>query len=233
MIWRWLISFSCVPALAVTISGTVVLRDSKVSNVNRKKDYSGVVVWLRNSEASGAAKAPRHVRMLQKDKTFSPHVLPVTVGTVVDFPNNDPIFHNAFSSYSGQIFDVGLYPPGATRAVRFSRPGVVRLFCNIHPSMSAIILVLDSPWFARTDRDGSFTIDAPPGEYELQMFHERATDATLSALTRRVEVGDEPVRLSSISISEAGYLPAPHKNKYGKDYPPGTDDQSVYPGARQ
>src|SRR6202044_1888521 len=106
----------------------------------------------------------------QKGKMFMPHILPVMAGTTVDFPNLDPIFHNAFSSYSGQIFDVGLYPPGTSRSVRFTREGVVRVFCNIHSSMSAMIVVLATPYFAVTGRDGSFALpDVPPGEYTLRV----------------------------------------------------------------
>ena len=88
--------------------------------------------------------------MRQKNKTFSPHILAISAGTFVDFPNDDPIFHNAFSSYSGEIFDVGLYAPGTSRSVQFSRAGIVRVFCNIHSSMSAVIVVLPTPYFATT-----------------------------------------------------------------------------------
>jgi hypothetical protein len=119
--------------------------------------------------------------MLQKDKAFQPHLLIVTVGSTVDFPNLDPVFHNAFSNYDGQLFDVGLYPPGSTRSIRFSRPGVVRVFCNIHSSMSAVIVVLDSPLFGITKPDGRYEIDgAPEGTHDLTFFHERATEAALS-----------------------------------------------------
>jgi len=171
--------------------------------------------------------------MLQKNKTFTPHVLPVLAGTKIDFPNDDPIFHNAFSTYSGQIFDVGLYPPGTSKTVRFQRSGIVRVFCNIHPTMSAIILVLSTPHFATTPHDGSFRLDVPPGTYELSVFHERATEQTLQALSRRVVVGPEGLRLPPIVVSEAGYLVAPHKNKYGHDYAPPPDDKTFYPGTRE
>jgi hypothetical protein len=161
-------------------------------------------------------------------------VLVVTVGTVVDFPNLDPIFHNAFSNYNGQLFDVGLYPPGGSRKVHFTRPGVVRIFCNIHSSMSSIILVLKTPYFAATKRDGSFEIaDVPPGQYTVHVFHERATAPTLAALSSRVTVTNEPLTLPAISISESGYLPIPHKNKYGRDYSPATDDVNLYPGSKK
>jgi plastocyanin len=220
---------------AETVSGRVELRDSRDPAVRKKLDYSGVVISL---EPVGGAVPVRqsisHAKMIQKDKTFSPHVLVVTVGTVVDFPNLDPIFHNAFSKYNGQTFDVGLYPPGGSKSIHFKRAGVVRLFCNIHSSMSAIILVLNTPYFATTKRDGSFEIpDVPPGLYTLNVFHERAAAATLAALTSRITVPDKPVAVPTISISESGYLPIPHKNKYDRDYPPLTDDGNLYPGARQ
>ena len=125
---------------------------------------------------------PSHYRMEQKDKHFKPHVLAIPVGAAVDFPNLDPIFHNVFSNYNGQIFDLGLYRPNTSRDVVFKRPGIVRVFCNIHPTMSAVIAVLDTPWFAVSDASGDFEIrDVPPGNYKLHVFHERATEETLSA----------------------------------------------------
>ncbi len=220
---------------AETVSGRVELRDSRDPVVRKKLDYSGVVISL---EPAGGVLPVRlaggHAKMIQKDKTFSPHVLVVTVGTIVDFPNLDPIFHNAFSNYNGQTFDVGLYPPGGSRSIHFKRPGVVRIFCNIHSSMSAIILVLNTPHFATSKRDGSFEIpDVPPGLYTLNVFHERASAATLAASSSRITVGDKPLTVPQIAISESGYLPIPHKNKYGRDYPPVTDDVNMYPGNKQ
>ena len=129
----------------------------------RNHDYSGVVVSLKSAPGSPAtAVQGTRATILQKDKTFSPHVLAIPVGSLVDFPNADPIFHNAFSSYSGQVFDVGLYPPGTSRSVRFTREGVVRVFCNIHSSMSAMIVVLATPYYATTRKDGSFEIAGVP-----------------------------------------------------------------------
>jgi plastocyanin len=217
---------------AASLSGSIALRDSHAEAVTKQKDYSGVVVSAIpvNIETTPTT---RHSVMLQKNKTFTPHVLPVTTGTTVDFPNSDPIFHNAFSSYSGQVFDVGLYPPGTTRSVRFARPGVVRVFCNIHPAMSAIILVLNTLWFATTAKDGSWEMNPPPGDYDVKVFHERSTEQTLAGLSLRIVVGDQPVRLPTIAVSEAGYLLAPHKNKYGHDYDSSPDDQTLYPAVRK
>ena len=237
MTWLWRISFSALLMLRLsgsTVSGTVELRDSRDPGVRKKRDYSGVVVWLEPlAGAASLVPGPRHARMLQKDKTFIPHVLAVPVGTTVDFPNADPIFHNAFSNYNGQLFDVSLYPPGSSRSVRFSRSGIVRVFCNIHANMSAIIAVLNTPWFAVTEKNGGFAIpDVPEGDYSLHVFHERATAVTLNGLTRRVTVRTDPVSISPIAVSESGYLAIPHLNKYGHEYPPASDTGGVYPAVR-
>jgi len=235
MTLRWLICFSTAALTlgATTVSGRVELRDSRDPAVRNRKDYSGVVIALKPLDGAAAPAVDKHSVMLQKDKTFSPHVLAVAAGSVVDFPNADPIFHNAFSSYSGQVFDIGLYPPGTTRSLRFAREGVVRVFCNIHASMSAVIVVLASPYFATTKRDGAFEIsDVPPGDYDLTVFHERASEATLEGLKRKVAVGPDGASLASLTISEGGYLSIPHKNKYGHEYPPGSGDQATYPGKK-
>jgi plastocyanin len=234
MIWRSLICFSLAvfASRGAALSGTVVLRDSRVDAVNRQKDFSGVVVSARPVDGQLPPPPAAHATMLQKRKTFTPHILPVMAGTAIDFPNADPIFHNAFSSYSGQIFDVGLYPPGTSRAVRFTRTGVLRVFCNIHPAMSAIILVLNTPYFVKTLKNGSFGMEVPPGEYELNVFHERATEEELASLARRIVVTEPALHVPPITVSEAGYLVAPHKNKYGHEYPPASDDQVFYPGVR-
>jgi plastocyanin len=234
MIWRLAICFSgfCFIAGAAEVTGKVELNNSTASATAKHGDYSGVVIALQPVNEPIPAPA-RHATMVQRNKTFLPHVLPILVGSTVDFPNYDPIFHNAFSSYSGQVFDVGLYAPGGTRSVRFSRPGVVRVFCNIHSAMSAVILVLNTPWFATTANDGSFKLDVPPGTYDMTVFHERATALTLQNLTQRIVVTAEGARVKPIEVSEAGYLPAPHKNKYGSDYGPEPDDKVFYPGVRK
>ena len=248
MIWRWVISskkpgafcvaVGCLCPLALVprlsagdVTGRVELIDSRDPAVRKHGDRSGVVISLNPLSGERATPAaPIRATITQKDKTFLPHMLAIPVGSIVDFPNLDPIFHNAFSSYNGQLFDLGLYPPGSTRSVKFTRPGVVRVFCNIHSSMSAMIVVLATSWFAVTGRDGSFNIrNVPPGQYDLRLVHERATEATLQALSRRITVpNDEAMNLGVLSISEAGHLSTPHKNKYGHDYPVDPDEHSAY-----
>jgi plastocyanin len=232
MTWRSLIFFSLtLPLAGASVTGRVELKDSRDPSV-RSKNYAGVVVSLLPVDRTPVLP-PAHAVIRQKDKVFRPHVLAVTAGTTVDFPNDDPIFHNAFSNYNGQIFDLALYPPGTTKGVRFTRPGVVRVFCNIHESMSAVIVVLRTPYFAVTKKDGTFTIpDVPAGNYELNVFHERATEAALRALVRPVTIEQPTVELTPVTISETGYLQVPHNNKYGQSYPPPKDENAIYPGAR-
>lgn len=231
---RFLLFFGALPLLATTVTGRVELRDSREASVRKRLDYSGVIVSLTPIGKPAEHLSDAHITMRQKNKTFTPHILAIAAGTFVDFPNDDPIFHNAFSSYNGQIFDLGLYAPGSTKSVRFSREGIVRVFCNIHSAMSAVIVVLPTPYFATTARDGTFQIpNVPSGDYQLTVFHERATEATLNALSRRISVEQTPLTLSPIVISEAGFLQMPHNNKYGRVYPPETSDTSIYPAAKK
>lgn len=238
MIWLWRICSSAaftLPLVAVSLSGRIELVASRDPGVRKHKDYSGVVVWLEPADSSSKISSqPRRMAMVQKHKQFIPHVLAVPVGSTINFPNLDPIFHNAFSNFDGQLFDVALYPPGTTRAVTFKRAGTVRVFCNIHPTMSAVIVVLNTPWFGVSRPNGQFVIsDVPQGEYALHVFHERATDDTLKVLGRNIKVQTGDIVLAPLVISESGYLPAPHKNKYGKDYPPVVDQNVFYPGVRK
>ncbi len=100
--------------------------------------------------------------------------------------------------------------------------------------MSAVIVVLPTPYFATSTRDGSFHIpNVPSGDYQLSVFHERATEATLNALARRITIEPANLALSTIVISEAGFLQLPHNNKYGRGYAPETGDNSIYPGAKK
>src|SRR5215469_8580537 len=107
-----LVAFLAASLPAVTVTGKIELRDSKDPTVRKKMDFSGVVVWLEPLKGKAVPPPAVHARMIQKSKTFTPHILAVPVGATVDFPNFDPIFHNVFSTYDGQIFDLGLYPPG-------------------------------------------------------------------------------------------------------------------------
>lgn len=219
-------------AAAATVSTRVELADSRNPAVRRQKDYSGVVVWLEPLH-NGAPQVPsRTFTMLQKGKRFIPHLLVIPVGSAVEFPNHDPIFHNAFSNFAGQPFDTGLYPPGSSKRITFRRDGVVRVFCNIHSSMSAVILVLRTPWYGVSDASGAVRIaNVPAGDYVAKVWHERAPESALRALERRIAVNSDAL-LPPFHVSESGWLEVPHKNKHGEEYPPEAPDQ-LYPGGRK
>jgi plastocyanin len=149
------------------------------------------VVWLEGGPAS-AASDPVQPVMDQRSLQFYPQVLAVRVGTTVKFPNGDRVFHNVFSFKDGKRFDLGMYPMGAVKYVRFDQPGVSRLFCNIHPKMAAYIVAVDSQYFATSNERGAFTIDAPPGTYTY-----RAWRAGGELLSGKVTVaGDAPLEVA-------------------------------------
>jgi plastocyanin len=224
MTWRWLICFSLVVAnlSAATVSGQVELTNSLDPTVQKHKNYSGVVLWLESVDrAASPAIALRTVKVVQQDKHFRPHVVAIPVGGTVDLPNNDPFWHNAFSNFSGEPFDIGLYPPYTSRSHTFRHAGIVRVFCNIHSTMSAIIAVVPTPYYVVTPEDGKFGIPSvPPGDYQLRIFYERALPANLKFLERRIIVPEAGLALPLISISETGFAPAPHLDKHGKPYAP-------------
>jgi plastocyanin len=122
------------------------------------------VVWLEASRTPAAL--PQKIVLDQRNLAFVPHVLAVRVGTTVEFPNNDKVFHNVFSFRDGKKFDLGMYPKGAVKRITFDKPGLARLFCNIHPNMAAYVMALDSSYFAVSNENGTFEIaGVPPGTY--------------------------------------------------------------------
>jgi plastocyanin len=137
-------------------------------------DLRRSVVYLE-SAPRGAFEAHESGRavMDQRNETFVPHVLAVTTGTLVDFPNSDKFYHNVFSLSKPKRFDLGRYPVGRSESVRFDRPGIVRVFCDIHSHMNAFILVFGHPFFAMTDADGRYRIEnVPPGTYSIVAWNE-------------------------------------------------------------
>jgi plastocyanin len=188
-------------------------------------DSAGVVVWLVSGEpgadrVSGAVPGKRP-EIVQKNKSFHPHLTVVRVGWVVDFPNRDPFFHNVFSLFDGKRFDLGLYEAGATNSVRFDHPGVSFLFCNIHPEMSAVVVAVDTPYYGISDRLGNVSIgNLPDGKYELHVWYERGVPEELKALSRSVHISKESRDMGTIAVAEDPAFSPAHKNKYGQDYPP-------------
>jgi plastocyanin len=157
------------------------LAASRHAPVDRRK----VVVYLDSAPREAFAELQRgRARMDQRNEQFLPRVLAITVGTIVDFPNSDKTFHNVFSLSPVRRFNLGRFPPGRTGSVRFDRPGIVPVFCDIHSHMSAYVLVFNHPFFALSDDAGRYEIaGVPAGSYTLKVWSELGT-----ASARRVAV---------------------------------------------
>jgi len=178
------------------------------------------VLWLTPVEGSSskASRVPlKHYQIIQTNKQFQPHILVIPVGSIVDFPNLDPFFHNVFSLFNGRRFDLGLYEGGTSRSVHFDRPGVSFVFCDIHPEMSAVIVSVPTPDFAISAPDGSFLIhNIETGAYDLHLWTIGSGDNLSSAQVHRVTVGPFNTDLGSYTVQSSPL--GPHKNKFGKDY---------------
>ena len=137
-------------------------------------DYLKSVVYLETAPRSAFdTPEPGHAVMDQRNETFVPHLLAITTGTVVDFPNSDHIYHNVFSLSKAKSFDLGRYAAGHSKSIVFDRAGFVRVFCDIHSHMNAFILVFNHPFFATTDTEGRYRIDdIPPGNYNVVAWNE-------------------------------------------------------------
>ena len=144
-----------------------------------------VVVYVKDAPKTSAP--PMRAEIRQRNENFVPRVVAVTVGSTVEFPNDDPIYHNVFSLSRTKTFDLGRFPKGKSRGERFDKPGVVKVFCQIHSHMSATVMVFDHPWFAVPDEQGNFDLTGvPPGMHQITAWHERLGDTTLPL---RVEPG--------------------------------------------
>ena len=197
-------------------------------------DCSNVVVWLSPlTPATGAtppAPASRSMpQVVQSGKTFDPHVLAVQVGTEVQFPNKDPFLHNVFSFFNGKRFDLGFYESGSSKTVHFDRAGVSFLFCNIHPEMSAAVVVVDTPYFGISNRSGRISIpNVPDGRYQLNVWYERSLPEDLKSASRVVTISAAERSLEPVRVVENPDFTPEHKNKYGQDYIPPANNSPAY-----
>ena len=218
---RWLIVATVLPGLLLsearaqtaTARTSVSGRLTVLDRGNRSAtDVGQSVIWL---EAAAPGKTtPSRSETFTEGKQFLPRVSVVPVGSTMAFPNHDPFNHNVFSLSPEARFDLGLYGRNESKTAQFLRAGIVRVYCNVHPQMSAIVVVRDNPYYAQPGADGSFTInDVPPGSYVLHAWHERGGETT-----RPVTVPATGLRNTTLQLDARGYRFVQHLNKFGQPY---------------
>jgi plastocyanin len=209
----------------VTFTTRVVVHGPRAAV--KKYSSKNVVVWLTPLDFAAPQAPFQHFRLVQHNKSFEPHILVVPVGAVVEFPNHDPFFHNVFSLFEGKRFDLGLYEAGSTRKVRFDKPGISYIFCNIHAQMSAVVISVTTPYYAVSDANGNVSISGVPvGRYKLRIWYEAAPEP-LEAITREITISEKDPGIAKLDL-EAAKVPAPHKNMYGHDYEPPQPSSPAY-----
>jgi plastocyanin len=197
------------------------------------KDASKLVVWLTPVGNTPPVAAPlqknsKIPQLIQRDKSFHPSLLVIPAGGKVESPNQDPFFHNVFSLFDGKRFDLGLYESGTTRFVQFDKPGISFIFCNIHPQMSAVVISLDTPYYAISNGNGDINIkNVAPGRYQMHVFHPSVSPDVLQAEEREITVSSANTFLGTFRLAESN-LELAHKNKYGRDYDPPDPDSPAY-----
>ena len=199
----------------------------------RHEHVPETVVWLTpvagTEPLPPMPDPPTTLKLVQKNKSFEPHVLVVPSGSLVEFPNRDPFFHNVFSLFEGKRFDLGLYEAGTSKMVRFDRPGISYIFCNIHPEMSAVVITLSTPLYAISNANGQLNLPAVPyGRYVLHVWSEGIGPENEQQPTREVTIGENASSLGVIRVPQASGQRIAHKNKYGRDYDDPTPNNSVY-----
>lgn len=196
-------------AKSPVVEGKVTFKEKTLFGETAVQAKNAVVFLEHVDEVTPPPR--EHPKMFQQDKSFVPRLLVVTAGTLVDFANEDLVFHNVFSLSQGNEFDLGVYRRGVTKAVRFNQPGVVDVFCNIHPDMIASILVLQNAHYARVADDGRYTLHVPPGKYVLVAYWDRGVMER-----KEIEVGAAPLT-ADFTLVDSGQN-RHHLNKYGQQY---------------
>jgi plastocyanin len=203
-----------VPPGSIRVKVLVTGMDGKV------QPAADAVAWIPGLRGPEAPQP----RMSSRDKRFEPRVLAVPKGTKVTFPNYDKIFHNVFSLSEAGRFDLGLYRNGASRTTSFDTPGVVRVYCNIHPQMAAYVVVLDGSLYAQTGKDGIALLSGvPAGRQVVKIWEERGGEWSGSVVVPAGATAE-----LTVPFDASRWKDQPHKNKYGRDYPPPDDDANRY-----
>jgi plastocyanin len=201
----------CLWLTDVSEAGTL---SGRVNIIGRAAQSSVTTVVYAESLDVRLTPQPGRYTLLQRNKTFIPRVLAVPVGSTVNFPNNDLIFHNVFSLARPHPFDLGLYRSGSTKSRLFPAAATYRVFCNIHPQMTAVILVLPTSFITEPDSSGAYRLDLPAGRYRVTAWSERSQPTTTE-----VTVPSTGATSSELTLEESQFVELRHKNKFGQDYP--------------
>ncbi len=216
---RWialLASVGCITAVRLGVAqGRVAGRVTLLEKGGKSSpDLGAAVVYLEGGTGDPGAR-PVAVDIAINDKEFVPRVVVVPVGSTVRFRNHDPFDHNVFSASGPDPFDLGQYGRGEAKTWTFTSPGLVRIFCNVHPRMVAFVQVMAGGHFTQAAVDGSFEIPAvPPGTWVVHAWHERSPP-----VARTVSVTTAGASGIELQLDARGFRWMPHKNKYGEDYP--------------
>jgi plastocyanin len=206
--------FVCALAVAELDAAVVNGKVMFLTKRGQKPVINETLVWL-----DAVGKAPKRpgstFTMTTRSKAFLPHVLAVPAGSTVAFPNEDPITHNLFSLTPGNTFDLGLYRKGAGKSHKFNAPGVVNVYCNVHPNMSAVVHVMSTPYYGFADANGDYSFDVPPGKYRLTAWNEQS-----GSVTSDIDVASDGkvTGMTLLTIDGRNARAVQHKNKFGQAY---------------
>lgn len=202
-------------AEAANVSGKIAF----VSKRGQNPTVNETVVWLEPAAKANPRK-PATFQMMTRGKTLVPHVLVIPVGSTVEFPNDDPISHNLFSLSSPNAFDLGLYRKGAGKSHKFETPGLVNVYCNVHPQMSSVIHVVSTPYYSLADATGTYTIaDVPAGKYRLVAWNEQGGQSESQI---EVSSAGQVSGTLALTLDSRNFRQSQHLNKEGKAYQPTT-----------
>jgi len=213
----FLCSIACALALASSLfAGSIDGKISFVTKRGQKPVINETLIWLEPLTGKTPKMTPARFQMVTRGKMVMPHVLAIPVGSTVEFPNDDPISHNLFSLSSNNAFDLGLYRKGAGKSQKFDTPGLVNVYCNVHPNMSAVIQVMHTPYYAFADTSGNYAVpNVPIGRYRLVAWNEQG-----GQIDSPVEVTSAGTVSGSVALTldSRNYRLTQHLNKLGKPY---------------
>lgn len=200
---------------AAVVSGKVMFLTKRGQNPVMNE----TLVWLEPLGGKAPKRNGSTFTMTTRSKTFLPHVVAVPAGSTINFPNEDPIAHNLFSLTPGNTFDLGLYRKGPGKPHKFDTPGVVNIYCNVHPNMSAVVHVMSTPYYGFADANGNYSFDVPPGKYRVTAWNEQG-----GTVTADLEVGPSGLpNAPLLTIDSRNFRQVQHKNKHGQTYKPVRD----------